>query len=115
MLQAAAVGHDAEVMVLDMGEPAKIQEIATTLIDLSGSKGIEIVYTGLRPGEKMSEELFTPGEDIQATAPELVNSVGVPPMDSDAVAVLRNPSPAASAEWMRNVSVSAPQSKVYSQ
>lgn len=105
VLQAAAIGRDGEVMVLDMGAPAKIQEVATTLIDLSGRKGIEIVYTGLRPGEKMSEELFTPGEHIQATAHELVNSVDVPPIDSEAVAAVLHASPAASAEWMKSVSV----------
>ncbi|NYF97382.1 polysaccharide biosynthesis protein [Janibacter cremeus] len=104
VLQAAAIGHDGEVMVLDMGSPAKIQDVATTLIDLSGRKGVEIVYTGLRPGEKMSEELFTPGEDIQATAHALVNSVDVPSIDSDAVATVRHDSAAESAEWMKDVS-----------
>lgn len=112
VLQAAAIGRDGEVMVLDMGSPAKIQDVATTLIDLSGRKGIEIVYTGLRPGEKMSEELFTPGEDIQSTAHELVNSVDVPLIDSNIVATVRHLSPSASAEWMReNSQYSAPQSR----
>ncbi|WP_435203104.1 polysaccharide biosynthesis protein [Janibacter sp. GS2] len=103
VLQAAAIGRDGEVMVLDMGSPAKIQDVATTLIDLSGRTGIEIVYTGLRPGEKMSEELFTPGEDIRATDHELVNSVSVPTIDGDAVAAVRHPSAAASAAWMKDV------------
>lgn len=105
VLQAAAIGRDGEVMVLDMGQPAKIQDVATTLIELSGRKDIEIIYTGLRPGEKMSEELFTPGEDIQRTDHELVNSVDVPTIDSDAVGALRHASPADSAEWMRAESV----------
>mgnify|MGYP002718326578 CR=1 FL=1 len=77
VLQAAAIGADGQVMVLDMGTPAKINDVATTLIDLSGRDDIEIVYTGLRPGEKMSEELFTPGEDIQQSAHPLVNHVDV--------------------------------------
>ncbi|UTT66881.1 polysaccharide biosynthesis protein [Janibacter sp. CX7] len=77
VLQAAAIGADGQVMVLDMGTPAKINDVATTLIDLSGRDDIEIVYTGLRPGEKLSEELFTPGEDIQQSAHPLVNHVDV--------------------------------------
>ncbi|MGE9782795.1 polysaccharide biosynthesis protein [Janibacter sp. G368] len=77
VLQAAAIGADGQVMVLDMGTPAKINDVATTLIDLSGREDIEIIYTGLRPGEKLSEELFTPGEDIQQSAHPLVSHVDV--------------------------------------
>ena len=77
VLQAAAIGADGQVMVLDMGTPAKINDVATTLIDLSGRDDIEIIYTGLRPGEKLSEELFTPGEDIQQSAHPLVSHVDV--------------------------------------
>ncbi|MHA7124979.1 polysaccharide biosynthesis protein [Janibacter indicus] len=77
VLQAAAIGADGQVMVLDMGAPAKINDVATTLIDLSGRDDIDIVYTGLRPGEKLSEELFTPGEDIQQSAHPLVSHVDV--------------------------------------
>ncbi|MBA4084737.1 polysaccharide biosynthesis protein [Janibacter terrae] len=105
VLQAAAIGRDGEVMVLDMGEPAKIKDVATTLIDLSGRKDIEIVFTGLRPGEKMSEELFTPGEDIRRTDHELVNSVDVPTIDSESVASTQHSSPADSADWMRGAAV----------
>lgn len=101
VLQAAAIGRDGEVMVLDMGEPMKIVDVAETLIDLSGRKDIEITYTGLRPGEKMSEELFTPGESIRKTAHQLVSSVGVPRIDSDTVAILHHDTPAASGEWMQ--------------
>ena len=100
VLQAAAIGRNGEVMVLDMGEPAKIKDVATTLIELSGRNDVEVVYTGLRPGEKMSEELFTPGESIEATAHQLVSSVEVPRVDSDAVGSLRHDSPAASGVWM---------------
>ena len=105
VLQAAAIGRDGEVMVLDMGEPAKIKDVATTLIDLSGRQDIEIVFTGLRPGEKMSEELFTPGEDIRRTDHELVNSVDVPTIDSESVASTQHSSPADSADWMRGAAV----------
>ena len=78
VLQAAVIGTDGQVMVLDMGTPSKIVDVAHTLIELSGREDVEIVYTGLRPGEKMSEELFTPGEDIRQSAHPLVSHVDVP-------------------------------------
>ncbi|EKA61345.1 nucleoside-diphosphate sugar epimerase [Janibacter hoylei PVAS-1] len=109
VLQAAAIGRDGEVMVLDMGEPAKIQDVATTLIELSGRNDIEIVYTGLRPGEKMSEELFTPGETIQSTDHSLVNSVDVPRIDSEQVGRTVHGDAAASAEWMRMAAAPSPE------
>ena len=105
VLQAAAIGRDGEVMVLDMGEPAKIQDVAATLIELSGRNDIEIVYTGLRPGEKMSEELFTPGESIKSTDHELVSSVDVPRLSPAVIDQTAHPSPEASAEWMRRAAV----------
>ena len=104
VLQAAAIGRDGEVMVLDMGEPAKIKDVATTLIELSGRKDIEIIYTGLRPGEKMSEELFTPGENIQTTDHEMVSSVNVPRITVEEVSTVSHVSPRASAEWMQAAS-----------
>jgi len=70
VIQAAAMGKGGEVFVLDMGEPVKIVDLAMDLIALSGlepGKDIEIVYTGLRPGEKLCEELFREGERIQPT------------------------------------------------
>lgn len=100
VLQSAAIGLDGEVMVLDMGAPVKIEEVARTLIDLSGRNDIEVIYTGLRPGEKLSEELFTPGEDIKATEHNLVSSVDVPLLDSDWVRRVRHRSAEDSAAWM---------------
>lgn len=100
VLQASAIGVDGEVMVLDMGTPAKIDEVARTLISLSGRTDVEIVHTGLRPGEKMSEELFTPGESIRETAHELISSVDVPAMDAEVARSTRHGSPAAAAAWM---------------
>lgn len=101
VLQASAIGTDGQVMVLDMGTPAKINDVATTLIDLSGRDDIEIIYTGLRPGEKLSEELFTPGEDIQKSAHALVSSVKVPSIDIAYVAQTKHDSPHSAAQWMR--------------
>jgi len=66
VLQASAVGQQGDVLVLDMGEPIKIVDLARTLIRLSGKseKEIPLVYTGLRPGEKLFEELFYSSETV---------------------------------------------------
>ncbi|WP_284302735.1 polysaccharide biosynthesis protein [Mobilicoccus caccae] len=78
VLQASSMGHDGEVMVLDMGEPVRIDHLARTLIRLSGRHDIEVVYTGLRPGEKLEEDLFGGAENRRTTAHHLVRSVDVP-------------------------------------
>ncbi|WP_229734732.1 polysaccharide biosynthesis protein, partial [Cellulomonas carbonis] len=57
VLQAATIGEDGYVMVLDMGEPVRIVDIARSLVAMS-NQNTEIVYTGLREGEKLDEELF---------------------------------------------------------
>ncbi|WEV78221.1 nucleoside-diphosphate sugar epimerase/dehydratase [Janibacter cremeus] len=101
VLQAAAIGRDGQVMVLDMGEPMKIVDVAKTLIDLSQQKDIEIIYTGLRPGEKMSEELFTPGESIESTAHELVSSVDVPSLAADQLLASTTSPRHSAVAWMR--------------
>jgi FlaA1/EpsC-like NDP-sugar epimerase len=71
MLQAAVLGEGGEVFMLDMGEPVRIYDLASDLIRLSGlevERDIDIVYSGLRPGEKLFEELFLPGETYHTTA-----------------------------------------------
>lgn len=70
ILQAGAVGRGGEIFVLDMGEPVRIRDLAVKLIQLSGlqpERDIRIVYTGLRPGEKLHEELFYSQEKLRQT------------------------------------------------
>lgn len=58
VLQAASIGKGGEIFILDMGEPIKIVDLAKKMIELSGKDNIEIQFTGLRPGEKLYEELL---------------------------------------------------------
>ncbi|MCC5863626.1 MAG: polysaccharide biosynthesis protein [Wenzhouxiangella sp.] len=75
ILQAGVLGQGGEVFVLDMGEPVRISYLAEQLIRLAGKepgRDIEIVYTGLRPGEKLFEELFHAHESYAKTAHEKI-------------------------------------------
>jgi FlaA1/EpsC-like NDP-sugar epimerase len=75
ILQAGAMGQGGELFILEMGTPVKIADMARDLIRLSGSdqgKNMEIVFTGLRPGEKLCEELITAGEGIVTTQHEKI-------------------------------------------
>jgi FlaA1/EpsC-like NDP-sugar epimerase len=70
VLQAAALGRGGEVFALDMGEPVRILDLAADLIRLSGLEvgaDIEIEFTGIRPGERLNEEVFFQGEDVVPT------------------------------------------------
>ena len=76
VLQAASMGNGGEVFVLDMGEQIKIVDLARNMIALSGlvpDKDIKIVFTGLRPGEKLYEELFDTDEKIGSTSHKKIN------------------------------------------
>ena len=71
VLQAGTIGKGGEVFVLNMGEPIKIADLARNMIELSGlepGKDIDIEYTGLRPGEKLYEELVAFGENVKPTS-----------------------------------------------
>ena len=80
VLQAGAFAKGGEIFVLDMGKPVKILDLALNLIRLSGYKpyeDIDIQFTGLRPGEKLYEELLMDEEGLQSTANELIH-IGKP-------------------------------------
>ncbi|MDE2367951.1 MAG: polysaccharide biosynthesis protein [Burkholderiales bacterium] len=83
VLQAAAIGESGQVLVLDMGEPVKIVDLARDLIRLAGhtASEIPIVFTGLRPGEKLYEELLA---DDDATLPTRVARLRIAKLDDGA-------------------------------
>ena len=75
VLQAGLMGEDGDIFVLDMGEPVKITDLAREMITLSGlrpGEDIEIKVTGVRPGEKLYEELSVKGEDMRPTQHEKI-------------------------------------------
>jgi FlaA1/EpsC-like NDP-sugar epimerase len=75
ILQAGSMGEGGEIFILDMGTPVKIVDMARDLIRLSGfepDEDIKIEYIGLRPGEKLYEELITVGEGIVPTSHEKI-------------------------------------------
>ncbi len=81
VIQAAAIGRDGEALVLDMGEPVSIDAVARQLIEVSG-KDVEVVYTGLRAGEKMHEELWGDGEPDLRPTHHLVSHTPVTPFSA---------------------------------
>jgi FlaA1/EpsC-like NDP-sugar epimerase len=86
VLQAGAYAKGGEIFVLDMGAPVKIDDLARNLIKLSGFKpdvDIPIVYTGLRPGEKLYEEKLMAEEGLQTTPNELIHIGNPIPFDVD--------------------------------
>ncbi|MDG4809024.1 nucleoside-diphosphate sugar epimerase/dehydratase [Micromonospora sp. WMMD1120] len=80
VLQAAEIGRDGEALVLDMGDPVRIVDLARQMADQASST-VPIVYTGLRPGEKLHEDLLGTGEVDNRPLHPLVSHVSVPPLD----------------------------------
>ncbi len=113
VIQAGAIGRDGEALVLDMGQPVAIADVARRLADLAESP-VEIVYTGLRPGEKLHEVLLGCDEiDLRPVHP-LVSHVPVPSLSPDDARRLEPSEPApAVTEQLRALAsgvVSAPRS-----
>jgi FlaA1/EpsC-like NDP-sugar epimerase len=79
VIQAGAIGRDGEALVLDMGQPVRIDEVAKRMIAEAG-RDVEIVYTGLRPGEKLHEQLLGTGEIDRRPCHPLISHVDVPPL-----------------------------------
>jgi FlaA1/EpsC-like NDP-sugar epimerase len=84
VIQAGAVGRDGEALVLDMGEPVRIDDVARRLARRA-ERHIDIVYTGLRPGEKLHEILLAEGEADERPAHPLISHVAVPPVQIEDV------------------------------
>ncbi|WP_250008033.1 polysaccharide biosynthesis protein [Actinoplanes sp. M2I2] len=84
VIQAAVVGHGGEALVLQLGEPVRIADVARDMAELAGEP-VDIVHTGLRPGEKLGETLFGPGEPDHRPHHPLIAHVPVPPLDPSLV------------------------------
>ena len=87
VIQAAAIGRDGEALVLDMGEPVRILDVAQQLVDRA-PEPIEIVYTGLKDGEKLEEVLIGAHEVDERPFHPLISHVGVPTITNDEVVAL---------------------------
>ena len=85
VLQAATIGNGGHIYVFDMGHSVKISELAKRMIKLSGKQNIEIVYTGLRPGEKLYEEVLNDQETVLATSHERIKIARVREYEFDKV------------------------------
>jgi FlaA1/EpsC-like NDP-sugar epimerase len=84
IVQAGAIGGRGQVYVLDMGEPVKILDVARNMIRLSGKapdRDIPITFVGVRPGEKLHEELWTEGETVGPTSHPKILRAARPPID----------------------------------
>ena len=85
VLTSGAMAKNGELFVLDMGQPVKILDLAKNMIHLSGAKGIEIVETGLRPGEKLFEELLIQTEELDKTENDMIYIERDEPLSRDEI------------------------------
>ena len=85
VLEACTKGHGGEIFVFDMGKPVKIADLAQRMINLSGAKNVEIKFTGLRPGEKLYEEVLNELEGTKPTFHEKIRIATVREYDYDEV------------------------------
>ena len=84
VIQAGAIGQAGEALILDMGRPVKILDVARRMVSMSG-RPIDIVFTGLRTGEKLHEELFGAEEHGHRPHHEKVTHTAVPPLDPESL------------------------------
>ena len=80
VMQAGGIGEPGEVLILDMGEPVRILDVAQRMVEMSG-RDVEIVYTGLRPGEKLHEELVAEGESDDRRFHPKIAHTAIPALD----------------------------------
>ena len=85
VLEAGTMGHGGEIFVFDMGKPVKIADLAKRMIQLSGAKGVEIKFTGLRPGEKLYEEMLSTEENTKPSFHEKIRIATVREYDYEKV------------------------------
>ncbi len=115
VLQAAAMGGGGEIFVLDMGEPVKIVDLARNMIRLSGysETDIRIEFTGLRPGEKLYEELLADAEQTRETPHPKLRIARSRPVDVDFLSSLRSwleqPAPADDATVRKELAARVPE------
>jgi FlaA1/EpsC-like NDP-sugar epimerase len=88
VIQAAAIGRDGEALVLDMGAPVRIADVAQR-IAAQAHRPVNIVYTGLRPGEKLHEDLLGADEPDERPVHPLISHVNVPPVSADELPPVR--------------------------
>ncbi|WP_295813716.1 nucleoside-diphosphate sugar epimerase/dehydratase [uncultured Deinococcus sp.] len=104
VLQAGGLAENGRVYLLNMGEPVKIVDLAQDVIRLSGAQDIEIVYSGMRPGEKLYEELLTSGEGTSSTRHQDIFSATLEQPNGDVLgALLQSLQAAALAEDGRRI------------
>lgn len=85
VLESGVIAHNGELLVLDMGKPIKILDLAENMIHLSGAHNIKIVETGLRPGEKLYEELLVKTEELDKTENDLIFREKDKPLPTEAI------------------------------
>ncbi|MFD1731397.1 polysaccharide biosynthesis protein [Deinococcus malanensis] len=85
VLQAGGLAENGKVYVLNMGDPVKISDLAHDVIRLSGARNVDVVYSGIRPGEKLYEELLTSGEGVGATTHSEIYSAQLGQVDSQSI------------------------------
>ena len=91
ILQSALLGGQGDLMILDMGKPVKITELAKLMIRMAGytpGKDIEIKFTGLRPGEKLHEALISEAEELEQTSHPKISALRTRPLEGDGISAI---------------------------